>query len=98
MSELVALRGAVSPANAYKVDLRVTPGWAPEPHNPAGKTPYFSPIKQIGPEHATRTPCCLARPEGVEPPTYGSVVRRSIQLSYGRTSRASRLGEAHLLF
>ena len=27
----------------------------------------------------------LARPEGVEPPTYRSVVCRSIQLSYGRT-------------
>ena len=25
-----------------------------------------------------------ARPEGVEPPTFWSVVRRSIQLSYGR--------------
>ncbi len=26
----------------------------------------------------------MVRPEGVEPPTYGSVVRCSIQLSHGR--------------
>ena len=33
----------------------------------------------------------MARPEGVEPPTLGSEVQYSIQLSYGRTLSLSLL-------
>ena len=33
----------------------------------------------------------MARPEGLEPPTYGFEARRSIQLSYGRTQTHIRL-------
>ena len=33
----------------------------------------------------------MVRPEGLEPPSFGSVDRRSIQLSYGRIAR--RLNE-----
>lgn len=40
----------------------------------------------VGACHRAWIKCSMVRPEGVEPPTFSFVARRSVQLSYGRIS------------
>src|SRR5438309_3766121 len=47
-------------------------------------------------QKAPRRGASLARPERFELPTFGSVDRRSIQLSYGRLAIDSSLGSARV--
>ena len=58
-----------------------------------GFEPVYACVKGmcVKPLHQRAIKCLMARPRGVEPLTFWSVVKRSIQLSYGRIISPRRI-------